>query len=423
MLGGMASAIGYFVAFAPPTWLRRVWQEPEVRAFLAGSVNLAGLADTSEMVRQLEQATADTFGAPAALIAQWDQDRRALYAHGTLLPPALAAAWQQQRASFIQIQIQVQIPTAVTPGGNEAAADELLRARAALSAPINTAERRIGVLVVLSPRLPLFANSDLELIQLLADQTAVVLESKALMDQSAQVRAREEAARLKEDFLSSAAHDLKTPLTGIVTQAQVMQRRAERDPSAPADQVGFERLLVQSHRLKDLVLELLDVSRLEQGSLIGKREVVDLTQMIERLMLDERERWKRVQFSAHGSVVARVDPPRMEQVINNLVENALKYSALTAPVHVTACCEDGEARVSIHDQGIGIPVEDQPLVFERFHRARNVDDRRFAGMGLGLYMTRGIIEQHGGRIWLESAVGHGSTFHFAVPSTVDAAQE
>jgi signal transduction histidine kinase len=77
--------------------------------------------------------------------------------------------------------------------------------------------------------------------------------------------------------------------------------------------------------------------------------------------------------------------------------------------------EPARARLSVHDEGIGVPVEDQPLIFERFHRARNVDDRRYAGMGLGLYIARGIVEQHGGEIWIESTPGHGSTFHVAVP--------
>ncbi len=410
---GLASAIGYFVAFAPPTWLRRAWQEPEVRAFLSRAVNLASSADNAKILRQLEVATADAFGAPAALLALWDVDRRGLYVDGRPLPSSLADAWEQQRASLIQVDFSPVDRDEATVFGN-------VNVRAALSAPISAPARRIGLLLVLAPRSPVFANSDLELIQLLADQTAVILESKALMDQSAQVRAREEAARLKEDFLSSAAHDLKTPLTGIVTQAQVLQRRAQRDPSAPADGVGLERLLAQSHRLKDLVLELLDVSRLEQGSLVGEREPIDLTELIRRLKLHEQERWKRVQLSAEGPVIAAVDPPRFEQVVNNLIENALKYSPPSAPVRVALWFEGGEAHLSVHDEGIGIPVEDQPLVFERFHRARNVDDRRFAGMGLGLYIARGIVEQHGGRIWVESAAGQGSTFHVALPLAVDA---
>jgi len=406
---GLASAIGYFVAFAPPTWLRRAWQEPEVRALLAQAVRLAGQASVADIIRDLEQATADAFGAPRALIALFDADARSLRVDGHELPPALAGAWRQQRASLIQTDF-----SAIETGQLQALAD--LDARAALSAPISTNTRQIGELIVLAPRSPLFANSDLELIELFANQAAVIFESKALIDQSAEVRAREEAARLKEDFLSSAAHDLKTPLTGIVTQAQVLQRRAQRDPSAPADRVGLDRLLEQSHRLKDLVLKLLDVSRLEHGSLIGERVHEDLGELVQHLAAQERARWKRVNIVAEPSVTALVDTPRFEQVITNLVENALKYSSPPSPVRVEIRHEGDDARVSVHDQGIGIPIEDQAFVFERFHRARNVDDRRFAGMGLGLYIARGIVEQHGGRMWVESSAGHGSTFHVSLPA-------
>jgi signal transduction histidine kinase len=123
-----------------------------------------------------------------------------------------------------------------------------------------------------------------------------------------------------------------------------------------------------------------------------------------------------VQLRTKQPMVAAVDQPRFEQVIVNLIENALKYSPQQAAVRVELWREDGEVLLSVHDEGIGIPAEDQPLVFERFHRARNVDDRRFAGMGLGLYIARGIVEQHGGRIWVESTPGVGSTFYVAVPA-------
>src|SRR5207248_10443840 len=176
----------------------------------------------------------------------------------------------------------------------------------------------LGVLVVFAPRAPVFANSDLELIRLLADQAAVIVESKSLSDAAARVRAREEATRLKEDFLSSAAHDLKTPLTGIVTQAQVLQRRAERNPAAPADRVGLDRLLEQSHRLKNLVLELLDVSRLEHGSLIGERGEVDLAAVVRGLARQSAVLWDRVQLHAAEPVLASVDVLRIEPVIANL---------------------------------------------------------------------------------------------------------
>jgi len=97
------------------------------------------------------------------------------------------------------------------------------------------------------------------------------------------------------------------------------------------------------------------------------------------------------------------------------IENAKKYSPERTPVKITVWQEDGEARVAVADSGIGIPAADLPRIFERFSRASNVDDRRFHGMGLGLFICRGIVEEHGGRIWVESEVGKGSTFHVALP--------
>ena len=138
---------------------------------------------------------------------------------------------------------------------------------------------------------------------------------------------------------------------------------------------------------------------------------------VQALAKHEASRWKQVRLQARKPVVAAVDPTRFEQVVTNLVENALKYSPQQTPVLVSLWRENGEARLSVRDEGIGIPTEDQPMVFERFHRARNVDDRRFAGMGLGLYIARGIVDQHDGRIWVDSTPGAGSTFHVALPST------
>ena len=409
---GLVSGLCYFVGFAPPTWLRRAWQEPEVHAFLSRAVHLASASETPRIIQELERGAADAFGAPTARVALWNADsqRLEIVSDGDAeLPSRLARPWTEQRATLI----------ADVDQGHADHDTSLLRvygARSALAAPITAYGKRIGVLVVFAPRLPLFANSDLELIRLLADQSAVILESKALVDQAAQVRAREEAARLKEDFLSSAAHDLKTPLTGIVTQAQVLQRRAERDPTAPADRVGIARLLEQSQRLKRLVLELLDVTRLEQGNFLGDLECVDLAALVRTLIDHESTRWRRVEVASDEPILVSVDPMRFGQVVTNLIENALKYSPLDTSVVVRMWCENGEALLSVHDEGIGVPVEDQHLVFERFHRGSNVDDRRFAGMGLGLYIARGIVEQHGGRIWVNSSAGRGSTFFVALPA-------
>ncbi len=437
---GLASGACYFIAFAPPTWLRRAWQEPELRAFMAGAASLPRLPDLPSMVHELERGAAAALGASGASIALWDSDTRRLHGYYRHTVPNAAAAqaiidpntgakiWELDPGiqPVTALAFTTQRPTLVTdlermdPGN--AAVFRQYNALTLLSAPINAASKKLGLLMVYAPRAPVFANSDLELVQLLADQAAVILQSRALIDEAAHVAAREEAARLKEDFLSSAAHDLKTPLTGIVTQAQLLLRRLERDPTAPTDAVGLKRLVEQSQRLRDLVVGLLDVSRLENPGLVDARDELDLRTLVKdalsRAALAHAKRVK-VEVEDQPALVA-VDVPRFEQLLINLVENALKYSPHDSRVVVRVWLEGAEARLSVQDRGIGVPTEDQPLVFERFHRARNVDDRRFAGMGLGLYIARGIVEQHGGRIWLESTPGEGSTFFVALPAVAPA---
>jgi signal transduction histidine kinase len=436
-LVGLASGVCYFVGFVPPTWLRRAWQEPELRTFLGRAASLPRLPDTYRIVRELELGAAASLGAPSASIGLWDRERRCLCFYyspppdGAVLPEFSGSRvlssdgtlWEVEPSrnpisgrSFVEQRAQLVLDVERADPHN-VSYYRAYHARSALAAPITVGDERLGVLVIYAPRAPFFANSDLELLQLLADQAAVILESRALIDEAARVRAREEATRLKDDFLSSAAHDLKTPLTGLVTQAQLLRRRAERDPLAPVDRVGLDRMLEQSLRLRDLVLELLDVSRLEHGSLIGERSPTDLAELADEIVSREDKTWSRVELARQGPVMATVDRPRLEQVITNLVENALKYSPDGGAVHLRLRCEADEARIDVFDAGIGIAAEDLPLVFERFHRGRNVDDRRFAGMGLGLYITRGIVEQHGGRIWVESTPGQGSAFHVALPLT------
>jgi signal transduction histidine kinase len=391
-------------------------------------------------VHELERGAAAALGAPAARITLWDPDSRKLHGYYAPDDPNLPAerpdaervngprVWELDPAiqPIRALAFVNQRPTLITDlermDPNNAAVFRQYNARTLLSAPITASSRKLGLLMVYAPRAPVFANSDLELVQLLADQAAVILESRALIDEAARVAAREEAARLKEDFLSSAAHDLKTPLTGIVTQAQLLMRRLERDPSAPTDAVGLKRLVEQSQRLRDLVVGLLDVSRLETPGLVGARDEIDLRTLVQgglsRAALADGKRVK-VELAEEPVLVA-ADAPRLEQLVINLVENALKYSPHDSRVVIRVWQAGAEAHLSVQDRGIGVPLEDQPLVFERFHRARNVDDRRFAGMGLGLYIARGIVEQHGGRIWLDSTPGAGSTFFVALPAVASA---
>ncbi len=418
-LAQVASGVSYFIGFAPPAFLRRAWQEPELRAFLSRAASLPRLPTTEAIVRELERGAAASTGAPSASIGLWDEERGVLhfsmpdgspfdYKPEPTMPGG--RAWLTQQPAF----------SANTARDNPDYAEVVntFGSQAILSAPITAGERRLGVLSAYSPRAPIFAEDDLELVKLLADQAAVILESRALIDEAARVRGREEAARLKDDFLSAAAHDLKTPLTTLVAQTQLMLRRATRMPDAPADVTALQRMEREAIRLKNLVLELLDASRAEQGRLVGTRERVDLAALARQVGQRHDSGRHPYRLETNGAaVVGEWDRTRIEQLLENLVENAVKYSPEGGPIEVKVWPnEDGRmACLTVSDSGIGIPATDVPHLFDRFYRGGNVDDRQFAGMGLGLFICQGIAEQHGGRIWASSRPNRGSTFHVELP--------
>ncbi len=411
---GLSSAVAYYVGFAPPPILRRAWQEPELRSFLARAASLPRLPTTLDIVRELERGAANSTGT-AARIGLWQEDTSKLrfWEDDDAIVDLEPGTHFAGRAFELQRPIFSADPIRDNP--DSAASYRSRNIGAVLATPITAGERRLGVLAFSAARAPIFAVSDIELAGLLADQAAVVLESRVLIDHATRVRAREEAARLKEDFLSAAAHDLKTPLTTVVAQAEFLERRAVREPTAPADLAGIQRIVRESKRLAGLVGDLLDATRLEQSGLVGEREPVDLATLAQEICAHDTVDRSICRVEASAPVVGAYDRRRVEQLLQNLVENARKYSPDLTPIKIKVWQEDSEARVAVQDSGIGIPAADLPRIFERFSRASNVDDKRFHGMGLGLFICRGIVEEHGGRIWVESEVGKGSTFHVALP--------
>jgi signal transduction histidine kinase len=431
-VGGLASGVCYFAGFAPPSGLRRAWQEPELRAFLRHAARLPRLPDTPAVLAELRAGVARSLGAPGASIGLWDASAGVLRFHDPgWLPPTGAPAlppWATVNGKTLELQIghmyagrafaeQRPLFTEDAARGDSANAGyyRALDIKAVLAAPITAGEQRLGVLVVHGPRAPIFADSDLELVRLLADQAAVVLESRALIDEGSRMQAREEATRLKDDFLSSAAHDLRTPLTVLLAQAQLLERQAQRDGLSEAYSTQIGRLVAAARHLSALVRELLDASRAERGKIVGPREPADLTtiarEACEGLSLERH----RVVLDGNEPLLGSFDAVRIRQLLDNLIENAVKYSPAGGEVRVSVWPVDGEARLSVADRGIGIPAEDLSSLFERYHRGRNVDDRRYSGLGLGLYICRAIVEQHGGRIWAESALEQGTTIHVALP--------
>lgn len=229
-----------------------------------------------------------------------------------------------------------------------------------------------------------------------------------------------EAIRTRDEFLSIASHELKTPLTALKLQTQVIQRARLKGggTSLPMDTLiriiqGIDR---QVDRLTRLVEDMLDVSRLKTGKLAIQREEVRLVELIHEVVERLRPQLEAVgcplTVELDETLVGFWDRYRLEQVFTNLLSNCMKYGA-GKPVTL-AVQKDGEhVRIHVRDQGIGIAKEKQQLIFERFERA--VPDSGISGLGLGLYITRGILEQHGGTIGVHSEPGQGATFEVELP--------
>jgi signal transduction histidine kinase len=420
----LTSAVSYFLGFAPPPLLRRAWQEPELRGFLMQASRLSRLGDTESIVRALEGGVSKAIGAPHALIGMWDESRGVL--RFTVQGDRVEVMPDDTKVAGRAFIRQRPVMTSdLGRGAGSGAYPELggrLNARSLMAAPVTAGDRRLGVLGVYATRSPIFADEDIGLISLLAGQAAVVLEMRALIDEAAQARAREEAARMKEDFLSAAAHDLKTPLTTLIAQAQLLERKAQHDTSAPVDIIGLQRMVKETVRLRSLVMELLDAARAEQGKLVGEREPVDLVEFAREVGERHNSARHPVNVEAEGDLTGLYDPGRIVQLLENLVENAVKYSPDGGTVRLKMWREGVWNHLSVTDRGIGIPPEELPRVFSRFYRGTNVDDKRFWGMGLGLFICKAIAEQHGGTISVTSTSGKGSTFEVRLPS-VQAGQE
>ncbi len=236
--------------------------------------------------------------------------------------------------------------------------------------------------------------------------------------QVARTRA-EQALQTREQFLSLASHELKTPLTSILGHLQLFQRRVVRESSLSArDQRTLQIVVDQAARLNSLVVSLFDISRIETGQLTIERQPVDVCALVQRV-IDEMpptpdERVIEVQLSSQALIV-QGDELRLEQVFQNLIQNAVKYSIPPTPIYVAVTQQATQVCVAVRDEGIGIPQTALPQLFERFYRATNVPGRNISGMGIGLYVVKEIVGLHGGDIQVESIEGQGSTFTVCLP--------
>jgi signal transduction histidine kinase len=253
-------------------------------------------------------------------------------------------------------------------------------------------------------------------------KTSAQLEPIALVMHQ-DVSALKEAEALKDDFIGIAAHELRNPLAVLQGFVQLLLSQSVTENSLALTQDQQESLAsIQqaTKRLNDLTDDLLDVTRLQAGRLHIQQEPTDLIALVKRvvkrfqLTIDHHHCLVKTQVNV---LVVSIDIQRIEQVITNILNNAVKYSPQGDSVQITLWEDDENkhALVSIKDDGIGIPAQQQSRIFGRFERADNVYAHGIYGTGLGLYLSRELIERNGGRIWFQSVEGHGTTFFASFP--------
>jgi len=231
-------------------------------------------------------------------------------------------------------------------------------------------------------------------------------------------RAAQDAVRLRDDFLSIASHELKTPLTALALQIESLRRVLDRDPARGdervRDRVG--RIEQYTGRLERLIDQLLDVSRITAGRMVIDREKTDLAALVrevaDRFESELARSGCELRLGGDAHVDGRWDRSRIDQILTNLISNAIKY-APKAPIDVIVRDAGDHAHLEVRDRGIGIDPEAHQRIFGRFERA--VSDKNYGGFGLGLWIAKEIVVAHGGAIRFESEAGKGSVFIVDLP--------
>jgi signal transduction histidine kinase/DNA-binding response OmpR family regulator len=290
--------------------------------------------------------------------------------------------------------------------------------RTAAICPLMAGDEVRAALVVLGPG-EKFDSSRIALIREIASRAAIAMENARLYS------AVQEADRRKNEFLAMLAHELRNPLAPIRNAVHIMQSTTELPPKLnwARDVIGR-----QADHMARLIDDLLDVSRIVQGKVVVKPERLTLASLVERAVeasgpkVGARDQALEVDLPEEN-IVIEGDAVRLSQVLSNLINNAAKFSPAGTPIGLGARFEEGEVRISVRDQGVGIAPEFLPHIFELFAQADQSLDRSQGGLGIGLTLVKHLVELHGGRVWASSeGLGKGCEVTVALPARIEAAE-
>ncbi|GAA1819678.1 response regulator [Planosporangium flavigriseum] len=424
----LVSALGYVVGFRPPAWIRRMW---------------SGAASYRVSRRLLEAPAAD---APEKTWSRYaDTVREVSGADAVLVVPPSAAGErpvitagvrrQTVTAGEGDVSLLLCLPemARVTrhvdrlPAFAVACAAEV-DARYITAAPLRSALTGSGALVLLNRRRGLFAEDDVQLLAELGGQAALIAERGAIraeqerlaLELAQSVRALSAASQAKSDFLANMSHELRTPLNAIIGFSELMRGEESIGDSrvVPADWI--EHIYSSGRHLLDLINDILDLTKIEAGRLELHPDRVELPDLVTAAVNALRPLAEGKDLELRTEVPGLDvwgDRLRLRQVLNNLLSNAIKFTPEGGRISVEASRADGEVRLAVADTGVGISAADINRIFEEFQQVGD-PSMQHAGTGLGLALTRRLVEAHGGRVQVESTPGAGSRFTVCLPDAL-----
>jgi signal transduction histidine kinase len=415
-LAALGAALSYYFAFAPPPWLRRVWQSSELYGFLAGHALAAGSPTREALLNRLSEFVVPAVGGTGAAAATWDgQQLIVRVSHWGYLEPSrpvpkgrLLEAWRDDRATLVKGYEWV------LPGGARGSVY-------VVPIPCKVAPR--GLLFVVLPKAALFVSDDLALLGVCCNETAVQLDN-AVMRERQQGLITELAERSEqltalnkelEAFSYSVSHDLRAPLRHIHGFTELLQKAAG-PPLDPTRQRYLRVIAESAVKMGDLIDSLLVFSRMGRAEMM--RTHVDLNAIVRSARRDvsQADPARKVTWVLNPLPSVRGDPGMLQLVFTNLLSNAFKYSRNRADAVIEVGHRDGsesEAVVFVKDNGVGFDMAYADRLFGVFQRLHRTEE--FEGTGIGLANVQRIVARHGGRVWAEAEPDKGATFYVALP--------
>ncbi len=403
----------------------------ELRALGEVSQALSSTLDVETVLNTIVSRASQLAGAAGCSIYEYDEaaeqfELRATHNPDAEFVEALRAAPLRKGEGVMgratEMREPIQIPDIAQPGAYQSSVrDILLRFgyRALLSVPLLREDQIIGSLSFNRKAPGEFPPEVVDVLKTFATQSALAIQNARLFREIAdKSRQLEAASRHKSEFLANMSHELRTPLNAIIGFSEVLAQ-GMFGPINEKQTEYLHDILESGRHLLSLINDILDLSKVEAGRMELEASEFDLPQAIQNALTLVRERALRRDIALHHVIDDRVaeiraDERKVKQVLLNLLSNAIKFTPEGGRIEVRATPADGLVEVSVTDTGVGIAVDDLETVFEEFRQVGTAD-KKAEGTGLGLALSRKFIELHGGKIWVQSEIGHGSTFTFTLP--------